>query len=339
MRHGLARALLALSVLAFFGPMLVRGEVVYPHDNAREVGDIRAEDTGRRSNRRFSDLSSAYVPEIEQHLNGRSSGWISTWNPHVELGRPTWQVFSGTKAYWLTWLASLLTKDALRVYTWLTVAAVLLMAVFAYDLFRVLGLHQTACFAVALALALGIKVTYWHTFVMFAWGLCWTLALLLGLECYARRATLARGLGTAFALHALFLSAYPQQIVWNLWIALGFGVVRVLKHRRGGAARARTVLTLGGWAALGVLSVLPVYLDIAENAGRSSRAEASIEFLSVALRTPDGWRDVLLQLAQLQDAFWIGNPSRWHKPSRYPANGIAPSGTCRNCRCGHSADE
>jgi hypothetical protein len=71
MRHGLARALLALSVLAFFGPMLVRGEVVYPHDNAREVGDIRAEDTGRRSNRRFSDLSSALVPEIDQHLFGR----------------------------------------------------------------------------------------------------------------------------------------------------------------------------------------------------------------------------------------------------------------------------
>ena len=322
--HRAGLALLVLTVLGFFGPMLVRGEVVFPHDNAREVGLVRSEDQGRRSNRRFSDLSSVYLPEIDQHLRGRAHAWISTWNPHNELGRPTWQWFSGTRAYFATYLLSLVTQDALTVYTALVLVAVFLIALFGYSLLRALGLHWAACYAGASALSVGVLVSYWHTFVMFAWGVCWTLALLRCIEGALRTRGLGWGLGIAFAVNALFLAAYPQQVVWNLYIVVGFTLVRAWKHLPGVRARAAGLGRLAVFGALGIASSLPVYLDMARTAARSARGKPSFEFLAVTMPEIHGWRDVAFLLAQLADAWWIGDPIAESYPVQFGGASLTP---------------
>ena len=80
----IARALLAVVLAAFVVPVLFGGRVVYPHDNRLEVGLAEVEDE-HRHNRKFSDQSRAYVPELHEHLRGDGSHWISTWTPHSQL--------------------------------------------------------------------------------------------------------------------------------------------------------------------------------------------------------------------------------------------------------------
>ena len=80
----------------FFIHVFIKGEVIFPHYNDIELG-ICPENDERMSNRKFSDQSSVFIPEINQHLNGNHRAWISTWNPFVQLGRPTFQGFG--KAY------------------------------------------------------------------------------------------------------------------------------------------------------------------------------------------------------------------------------------------------
>ena len=126
MTHRQAFGLLLAVLLAYFAPVIFRGEVIFPHDNRVEVGaqPVKGE---RISNRKFSDMSSTSIPELHHQLLGNAHGWISTWNPHVEMGRPTWQFNGLGKAFVLTHALSLVSDDAFLVYTWLTVLAVSLI--------------------------------------------------------------------------------------------------------------------------------------------------------------------------------------------------------------------
>ena len=67
--------------LALFWPCLVRGWVLYPHDNALEMGASPETPDRHRSNRKFSDTSSFYVPELHEHLRGDHTGGLATWAP------------------------------------------------------------------------------------------------------------------------------------------------------------------------------------------------------------------------------------------------------------------
>ena len=78
-------ALIAVLVL----PIFLRGHVVYPDDGRAQLGldaSIAAENLGGR---RLGDTSNYYVPETHHHLHGDATGWLSVWNPHVQLGRPS----------------------------------------------------------------------------------------------------------------------------------------------------------------------------------------------------------------------------------------------------------
>ena len=324
--HAGAGVLLALVVLGFLSPLLLRGFVVFPHDNTLEVGLAPPKDPERVSNRDFNDQSSVFVPEIHQHLNGRSAGWISTWNPHVELGRPTFQIAGTGKAFPLITLLSWFTHDSLRVYSAEVVVALGLTALFAFLLCRALGLAPVPCLVAALGLGLGIFTTYWMTFVLFTWSVCWTLALLWlvarELECPPRRSW-SRLLGIACALYLLLLSGYPQQIVWHVWVLVGFTVWRLTRLRTCWRARALGLARLGAAVALGVLAVAPVYLDVALNAQLSARLGADTAFFLQILPKLDGWRNVAGFLLQRFDPFWLGNPIDPDYLVRF--NGVAPA--------------
>ena len=233
MTHRHALLLLAVVLLAYFGPPLLRGEVIFAHDNRVEMGLPAIPDGDRISSRKLSDQSSVYIPSLQIQLGGEHEGWISTWNPHPELGRPTYHVSGFSKAFLLTHLYSWFSDDAFVVYTWLAISAVSLSTFFGYGLLRSLRLHPAACAAGALWLGMGITVVFWLTFVMLIWGICWTLALLWGVTVFLRRPGWPCWLGISFSVHALFMTGYPQHIVWQGYLLSGYVAFGLIRQRRG----------------------------------------------------------------------------------------------------------
>lgn len=304
-----SRLLLAAVLLALFGPLLARGEVVYPNDNTLELGLPADQAIGRPSNRNMLDVTQLFVPALHQQLRGGSTGWISCWDPHNELGRPSVQVFGLGKAYFLTHLFSWFSQDAFRVFTWLALAAVVLSCLFALLLFESLGLHPAACLAGALGTGVGSLSTVSIAFPLFYWSICWSTALLWCTTLFVQRATALRALGIAFFVHALLLSAYPQLIVWQAYVLVGYVLCLGARARTGWRPRLALVATIGACAGVGILSAAPLYLDLWQTAARSSRLGVDLDFLVKVLPTFESWKDVGLFLANLFDPFLFGNPS------------------------------
>ena len=76
-----------------------KGVVVAPH---RQFSELVANDsTGatQLENRKFSDFTNGYIPEISAHLKGARSSWLTLWTNQNELGRPSYQIFAFSPAY------------------------------------------------------------------------------------------------------------------------------------------------------------------------------------------------------------------------------------------------
>ena len=175
-----ARALFVLAALflASFFPCVFQGAVIYPHDNAEELGHSRPAPDVERFNHKFSDTSSFYVPEVHEYLNGDHEAWLATWAPHVELGRPLGQVSGFSPAFLMTRVLSWTTHDAFTLLTRITLATVLLALLFAFLFLEELGIAREAALAASAALVLGPYSMYWITCVLFVAGWCWTLLIL-----------------------------------------------------------------------------------------------------------------------------------------------------------------
>ncbi len=325
LRHGHARLLLLAALLAFAAPVLLRGEVVFPHRNREELG-LPPAPAGRPESRVFSDLSSVFVPQLHQHLNGDAAGWLSTWDPHTELGRPSLHTGGLSKAFVLTHALSWVSDDAFRVYTALALAAVAGTGLFGFELLAALGLHPAACLAGALSLALGAFVPFWLRFALFVWGICWTLALLWATTRLLERPSPLRALGLAFAVHALLLTGYPQQVVWHAWLVAGYALLRLARQPLAARARLRRALAWAGAVLAGGLSTLPVTLDLALLARRSARLGADADFFLAALPALEGAREALAFLVTSFDPLWLGSPLLEAYPARFDGVALLPLG-------------
>jgi hypothetical protein len=303
-----ARLVLAAVLLALFGPLLARDEVVFPHDNTLEVGLPASASVGPPSNRALGDVGHGFLPALHQQLQGNSTGWISTWDPHNALGRPSVQSSGLGKAYWLVHLVSWLDDDALRVSTWLALAAVVASSLFALLLLEELGLHPAAALVGALGVGVGSLANTPIAFTLFHWALAWGTAVLWAVAVFVRRPSAARGLVLAFCVHSLLVSAYPQHVVWQGYLALGASACLLARRVDGWRQRGALATRLAGWAALGAASAAPVHLALLGEAARSSRFGVDHEFLAEVLPSFASWADAARVLALAFDPFLSGNP-------------------------------
>lgn len=297
-------AVLAL-VLAFFAPMWVAGAVIHPHDNRLEVGLPPSE---RAAHRQLSDLSSVFVPDIHHQLHGDRSSWLSLWNPHVQLGRPSTHLSGLSPAFPLSRVLFLFFDDAAQAYTALVVATILLAAVFGYLLLAELGLHACACFAGASAFALGVFSTGWLTFAMFPAGICWTLAILWSVVRFTKHASLGRGVWLAFSTYALLMTGYPQHIVWHAYFLAAFTLVRVWRGAPSFAPRLRSIGGIALAVAIGGVCALPCLADVALAATSSARVDTEASFFLERMPAASTLGDRLTILLQAFDVFTIGDP-------------------------------
>lgn len=268
--HRRAALLLCAALLACFVPRLARDEVLYPHDNAAEVGLVnQSMDPFVRA---FGDQCQLYVPEIHAHLKDARSGWLSTWNPHNELGRPLFPSGIG-RGYVLGVVLSWLTSDALTYYTWWSIAAVACSAAFAFLFLRARRLHPLACLAGALGISIGPIFGAWQAVPLLQWGYAWALAALLGIEAWLRRPSWHIGAWIVFSVHSVLLTGFPQHVLMLGWIVASWLVLRTFEEREDGAARLRTLGAVASLALLGVLSVAPVWADLIVDWSASTRAD------------------------------------------------------------------
>ncbi len=246
-----------------------------------------------------------FLPELDLHLNGNHDGRMGLWNPHVQLGRPGFAGCGHSPAYWLTAVVGSVTSDAWGAYTLAVLATIALGGIFAWLLFRTLGVRP----AVASACALGFALCAYHgrfaAFLLYLSGSVWAMGACWAALRFLRAPSAWSGVLVAFTLHSLLLSSYPQQVVLAGWLIAVVALVGAT-HVPGGRARVLRLAALAGWGAAGAASCLFVYLDLWLKAAESTRFEVGEAFFAPDYPPPE-----LLPraLQELLDPLWRG-PTR-----------------------------
>lgn len=73
------------------GDLMAGGDVIASHRQHAELGTGNVGGAGPLENRKFSDFTGGFVPEISEHLRSPRSGWLTLWIIHNELGRPAFE--------------------------------------------------------------------------------------------------------------------------------------------------------------------------------------------------------------------------------------------------------
>jgi hypothetical protein len=180
-----------------FSRILFYGEVIFPHDNSLEVGLPEKPNGTRISNRKSSDDSSVFIPELANNLGANHKAWLDTWNPHVQLGRAAFHLSGLSRAFVLTNLLSFFTSNPFVLYTALVLLTVGLTAGFLLLFLRSLGLQPVASGCAALALGFTSLISYWLCFVMFLSAICWLVCLLWLITEFTRKPSWPVALGLA----------------------------------------------------------------------------------------------------------------------------------------------
>lgn len=305
-RVGLLVTLAAL--LAFFAPLALRGEVIYPHDDAVQLGVSATPLTSETWSFRFNDQSAFFVPELHAQLHAPRSGWLATWTNAVQLGRPLTQYWGLCPGYLPLFLLAQVVDDARVLYTLLAVLTTVATGVFAFAFLRAIDIAPAVCAAVAIATATSVPMLYWLCLTVFPAGLCWTWCLLWLVTRQIDAPRPLRWVGLAFASSALLLSAYPQHIVWHALFLSLWTARRIVQRSASWPERARQTLAIGGCAAFGALCAAPVYLDVALASSRSIRAQPDVSYFVDILPSLSSASDMATQLALLFDPRLFGNP-------------------------------
>ena len=276
----------------------------------------------RLSNRKFSDESSVFIPELANNLSANHKAWLNTWNPHVELGRPAFQVSGLSRAYALTNLLSTLTSDPFVLYTLLVLLTVGLTSCFGLLFLRTLGLHPAACAVGALGLGFSTMMMYWLTFVMFLSAICWSVCLLWLITEFTRKSSWPAALGLAFATYSLLLTGYPQMTILLTYMIAVYTLIRLGQMRSPLREKLWRTLQLFGCAVVGALASLPVYLDLFATARASARLGGVRDSFFLAVLPPHhGIREIAGFVATIFDWSWLGNAISPAFPA--PFNGLS----------------
>ncbi len=272
--------------LVAFSQAMTGGKVISPSRQEAFLAVQPAVQSHRKENYKFSDFTLVHVTESKVFLEGQRSGWLTTWTPYNELGRPTSHMSDLSPAYLPNAIISLLTKDAFTYVTLIALLAAFLAGSFAFLLARELALSPPAALLAALGLGVSPSLIYWVTFPMFAAAYGWTMAALYGLVRYVRKPDLLSWAIIAFSVYSQVMSAYPVMVVYHVYLAAGFLVYlywRLPEFPRRGRDMVRLSAGLASAACVGCLAAFPAVMDTWIATAQSARMHPSVEFLRANL--------------------------------------------------------
>lgn len=312
-----------LLFLILISPFWVMGEVVAPHRQSAELGALHAPaGAGHIENRKFNDHSHSFIPEVEAHLGAPRSGWVTLWTSRNELGRPVYQSAGFSPAYLPSWGLSKLTASPWHFITVLSLAFCFFTGAFVFMYCREIGLVPEAGFVAGASLATSPMFFYWLTFPMFIATLCWSAGALWGLSRLARRPDVLAWVVLAFSGYSLLMTAYPQPVVFHVYLLVGYGLVQAYRLSQASVQQALVfafLVFLAAVAAIGL--VVPVYRDLLVMVSESARVAPGISFFT----------EVLPRFSSVKEAAefgvlglvpeFFGNPLA--RPYPYPYNGVS----------------
>ncbi len=300
------------------------GSVLAPY-MLNAVGTPAENSSSAASLYRFSDYNAAFVPEVDDLLNGPRSGVFKIWSNETEFGRPTIQTAGFSPVFLPGLVFGLLTDDPFVYLTLLAWCTVVLFGMFVILLGCEWELDPFAALIAGLLCATMPYMILWMSFNMFISGLCWTTGILYGLVRYQRRRDVYGWGILTFAVSSLFLTGYPQTIVYIAYMLAGFCVVLMYrvykKDRKEGMALFAGCMSA---VAVGVALVVPVYADILVNARDSSRIDAGYEFFSQAVLSLTSWQDVATVITRFSNQEFYGEQLRAGFPFQSSAEHMTP---------------
>jgi len=271
-------AVFALVLIALFGRVLFRGEILLPLDNLRGQAPFRQlAPTVPHGNLIQGDLIQLVAPSGAEVRRAFAEGRLPFWNDRVGAGMP---LLADPQAQALQPLVLLALPFALGPAAGITAALrVLLALVFTFLFLRRLDLGSGAALCGALGFGLGGFLLLWLGWPM-ANSAAWLPAVLYGIvmldrrnDRRDRRDVLLLGV----ALFGLLQGGHPETIAYALLLASAFGAARALSRakdaRRPFAVRATWVLALS--LGISAPTLLPAALYLPHSA-RASREEARL---------------------------------------------------------------
>ncbi len=323
------RNILLVYVLFFLGlsfPYWLQGEVVAPYRQAAELAAPEVIDAGHLENRKFSDYSNGYVPELTSLMHGRRSGWLALWTDQNELGRPLEQISGFSPAYLPALLIDLFTDSPQRFITILSLGTCFLAGLFVLLLCKELRLSPLAGLITAASLAASPFFMYWLTFPMFPAVWCWSAGALYAVIRLFRKADFAAWSVLAFSAYSLLMTAYPQPVVFHAYLLTGYGIYLTHRHWRAAGARS-TALRLAAVisaVAVGALLALPTYADLAHTASESARVAPDPSFFMANFPHVDTLMAMLRFVALGTFPEILGNPISPSYPLTYDGRSVTP---------------
>lgn len=278
----LTYSLLFFSLIA---PFLLMGEVVAPHRQLAEIGIFQAGPiSAYLENRKFSDNTNSYIPEINAHLNGPRSGWLALWTSQNELGRPVYQTGGFSRAYLFSWALSQLTESPWHFITALTFFTSFMAGAFVFLFCREVGLDPLAGLIAGISLSVSPSFMYWLTFPMFLAVWCWSAGALWGVTRLAKHPDLLGWSVLAFSGYSLLMTAYPQPVVFHAYLLGGYGLLLAYHQARISRLALAKFLALAVSAlVVGAALAFPVYRDLFILSSESARVTPDPSFFTVVL--------------------------------------------------------
>ncbi len=274
----------ALLFVVLIWPYWLGGDVIAPHRQLSELAI--ADQTGSKQieNRKFSDFTNGYIPEISEHLNGARSGWLTLWVAQNELGRPAYQISGFSPAYMPTWLISKGTDNPWRYITILSLGTCFLAGLFILLFAREAGLSPLSGLIAGLGLTASPLFMYWLTFPMFPAVWCWSAGALWAVTRLARHPDILGWGVLAFSGYSLLMTAYPQPVVFHIYLLGGYGLW--LAYRQARISQLAVIKFLAFVASalvVGAAFALPVYRDLIILSSESARVAPDPSFFTVVL--------------------------------------------------------
>lgn len=309
-----------LVLFALFLPFF-SGDVVAPHRQASELGLMQQDSRhSAQENRKFSDYTDAFVPEIQEHFSAPRSGWVSLWTDRSELGRPLYHTAGFSPAYLPSMVLFQSTDDPRLLITILSLSYTVLAGVFIILFAREVGLTPMAGWTAGISLAAAPVSMYWLTFPMFSAGWCWAAGVLYAITCLDKKPSLIIWSLLAFFCYSLLMTAYPQPVVFHIYI---FVIYALFLAYRKVTWQQSVVFLMQLMLAVAIASILagPVYLDLLRAAADSARVTPDIAFFIDVLPRFSGLNDILQFIALSTVPELFGNPISSGFP--FPYNGLS----------------
>ncbi len=323
-RYALLLYLIFFSV--FVIPYGIKGKVVAPHLQSLEIASRQDLKSIYLENRKFTDFSHAYIPEINGLQENDRSSKLALWNRSNELGRPFYHLSGFSPAYSLSWLIARITNNPLQFSTLLVLCLCFFAGLFVLALCRELKLVPIAGIVAAGSLATSPLFMYWLTFPMFPAVWCWSAGVAYSIVRLARTRDFWVWGILAFSIYSLLMTAYPQPVIFHAYILTGYGLYLTYHHWRncGWSSTFRYLGFIFCALVIGAFLAFPTYLDLAHTASESARVSPDLSFFATFLPTINSWKSALqiFSLSVFPEIF--GNPIDPSYPFSYDGLSLTP---------------